>query len=111
MFLEDVWKGMECVWRLSTNYFRPKNYFEPKIFMAQHFSDTEFFRHQIFQVPNFSDQQIFKQEIGGPKILLTKYFFNLEFFWTLSIWEHDLFLTHKISYIFATLGLHLGFSA
>ena len=73
-FLGDIWKGMECVWRLSTNNFQPENNFEPKTFMAQHFSDTEFFRYQIFQVPNFSDQQIFKQEIGGPKILLTKYF-------------------------------------
>ena len=52
-FLEYVWKGMEWVWRLTTLYFRLKNSFEPKIFLAQQFSDTGFFRHRISQPPNF----------------------------------------------------------
>ena len=86
--LQDVRKGLECVWRLNQNfwdyqlYFGQKNSFEHKIILTLNFPDTKFFRLWILPINNFLNQDILR-----PKIFLAKYFSpKHKFYYAKSFW-------------------------
>ena len=82
------------------NFFSPRTFFEPNIFLHQHF----FFRLKIFWGPNFFDPQFFcLQNFVGPIIFsdqnffLTQHFFLfLKFAQTQNLFRPNIFSDPKL---------------